>query len=51
MKEVYEDGSEGLAFILVEKGMNINTRKEDIQGQWLWKACSSSLATRPAPSC
>ena len=36
MKEVYEDGSEGFAFVLVKKGMTINTKKEDIQGQWLW---------------
>lgn len=36
MKEVYEDGSENLAFFLVKKGMTVNTKKEDIQGQWLW---------------
>ena len=36
MKEVNEDGYENLAFILVKNGKTINTRKEDIQGQWLW---------------
>ena len=36
MKEVSEDGSENLAFILMKKGKTINTKKEDIQGQWCW---------------
>ena len=36
MKEVYDDGAENLAFALVQKGKAINTKKEDIQGQWLW---------------
>jgi len=28
--------NEGLAFIVVKKGMTVSTRKEDIQGQWAW---------------
>lgn len=36
MKEVYEDGNENFAFLLVQKGKTISTRKEDIQGQWVW---------------
>ena len=36
MKEVYEDGQEMFAFAVVQKGKAINTKKEDIQGQWLW---------------
>lgn len=36
MKEVYEDGSENLGCILVQKGKTVSTKKEDIQGQWIW---------------
>lgn len=40
MKEVDIDPdygrNENLAFILVQKGKTINTKKEDIQGQWAW---------------
>ena len=43
MKEIYEDPEqpelgrdENLAFIVVKNGMSINTKKEDIQGQWVW---------------
>lgn len=36
LKEVYENGQENLAYIFVKKGMTITTKKEDIQGQWIW---------------
>lgn len=36
MKEVYDDGIENMAFVLVQKGKTISTKKEDIQGQWVW---------------
>ena len=40
MKEVDIDPdygrNENLAFIVVKKGATINTKKEDIQGQWAW---------------
>lgn len=40
MKRVIEDLNRGtyedLAFILVKKGKTVSTRKEDIQGQWVW---------------
>lgn len=41
MKEVYADEEEGteqeeLSFYLVKRGKTVSTKKEDIQGQWLW---------------
>ncbi len=36
MKEIYDEGPENLGFVLVQKGKTISTKKEDIQGQWLW---------------
>lgn len=36
MKEAYEDGIENPAFVLVQKGKTVSTKKEDIQGQWVW---------------
>ena len=36
MKEVFEDGNENFAFLLVQKGKPVSTKKEDIQGQWVW---------------
>ena len=36
MKEVYNDGHENFAFAVVQKGKTISTKKEDIQGQWIW---------------
>ena len=36
LKEIYEDGYVNLAYVFVKNGKTVSTRKEDIQGQWVW---------------